>query len=166
MVSTGEVKPLKTKYCLRTSSETFDLIMTQDASKQKTTWSSDSKLTVTDFNVIPWYVPLVSILKPSVSIKEEKHNESFNYSALLLFCMRLSKVTRKYSTFWLFKKKPVYFKIKKKWYTTCSVHNGQMQTSKGVGAAGQMTHSKKGMGQQDRWLILRRARGSRTDDSF
>ena len=35
MVSTGEVKPLKTKYCLRTSSETFDLIMTQDASKQK-----------------------------------------------------------------------------------------------------------------------------------
>lgn len=44
-------------------------------------------LTVTDFSVIPWYVPIVSILKPSVSIKKEDLLLEFMY-----FMINKSKV--------------------------------------------------------------------------
>lgn len=37
------------------------------------------ELTVTDFRVIPWYVPIVSILKPSVSIKKKGSLLEFMY---------------------------------------------------------------------------------------
>lgn len=42
---------------------------------------------VTDFSVMPWYVPVVSILNPSVSVEETRnthtHNGTGNYSSMV-----------------------------------------------------------------------------------